>query len=220
MICLDSSRNIIRDSGYIEKDLSEKEFLVVDDWDTNEYHFEPYHSDKLVYLGEHDLCYSIYDLEKGLLTRSPYKTGPGMIQNWITTQITLEIPQLKKLLANKWINKSNASNKIKERDGDCCQLCGESDFRTLNVHHIVPRKSPFFDKDFINSPINQITLCSNCHSIEHHILRYGNADERKEHVKKLFELNGFNWGHFNRSDVFYAPIKEIERYNKGEFVIY
>lgn len=96
MICLDSSRNIIQDTDYIENDLSEKEFLVVDDWDNGEYHFEPYQSDRLVYLGEHDLCYSIYDLEKGLLTRSPYKTRPGMIQSWITTQLTLEIPHLKK----------------------------------------------------------------------------------------------------------------------------
>ena len=217
MICLDSSRNIIQDTDYIENDLSEKEFLVVDDWDNGEYHFEPYQSDRLVYLGEHDLCYSIYDLEKGLLTRSPYKTRPGMIQSWITTQLTLEIPHLKKLVKNQWVKGKYVPEKIKERDNYTCQLCGENDVRVLNVHHIVPRKSPFITKDFIHSPLNQITLCANCHRIEHHILRYGNGDERKEHVKRMLCINGFNWTRYTNS-AYYMPIKDIEKWNKIEFL--
>ena len=57
MIGLDSSRNIIRDMKYIEKDLSKKEFLVIDNYNPYEYHFEPYQSDNLIYLAEKDLTY-------------------------------------------------------------------------------------------------------------------------------------------------------------------
>ena len=42
MIGLDSSRNIIRDMSYVKKDLSEKEFLVIDDYKdiANNHHFD------------------------------------------------------------------------------------------------------------------------------------------------------------------------------------
>jgi len=47
-------------------------------------------------------------------------------------------------------------NKIKERDGNCCQLCGE--IHRLEVHHI--------DYDKKNNDINNlITLCKKCHGI-------------------------------------------------------
>lgn len=217
MICLDSSRNIIRKPDYIERDLSKKEFLVVDNYDPFEYHFEPYESDNLVYLGEKDLTYSIKDLEKGLLVRAPYKVDENHIQSWIVRFIEFTIPQLKKILENKGITKTNAPIQIKERDNNRCQLCGETDIRTLNVHHIVPRKSPFITKDFIHSPMNQITLCANCHRIEHYVLKHGNEAERKEHVARLFEINGFDVeGHLNSG--FYAPVKDIRKWNKIEFL--
>lgn len=217
MIGLDSSRNIIRDMKYIEKDLSKKEFLVIDNYDPFEYHFEPYQSDNLIYLAEKDLTYSIKDLEKGLIVRAPYRMGKDHIQSVIDPCIELEIHQLKKILKNKGITKTNASEKIKERDDYCCQLCGETDFRTLNVHHIVPRKSPFIPKSFIHSPLNQITLCANCHSIEHHVLRYGNDTERKEHIKRMLCINGFNWKD-NLDDSYYVPINDIARENKIEYL--
>lgn len=222
MICLDSARNIIRNDDYlINNGLSGKEYLIIDDWENGEYHFEEYDSEKLIYLSEYDLVYSIADLEKGILYTAPKRTGKDTV-HWITGPLIniIEIPQLKKLLKNKMINKTNASTKIKERDDDCCQLCGESDYRTLNVHHIVPRKSPFIHKSFIHSPMNQITLCANCHSIEHHVMRYGNDDERREHVERLFRLNGFNWDKYHRNSEYYISIKEIEAWNTGKFKLY
>ena len=82
MIGLDRSRNIIRDMSYVKKDLSEKEFLVIDDYKdiANNHHFEPYSSNNLIYLGEMDLVYSIYDLKKGLLLRAPWRVGKDYIQ--------------------------------------------------------------------------------------------------------------------------------------------
>lgn len=46
--------------------------------------------------------------------------------------------------------------KIKERDGNCCQLCGET--KKLEVHHID------YDKNN-NEENNLITLCRKCHGI-------------------------------------------------------
>ncbi|ATZ60066.1 hypothetical protein BK798_06325 [Methanobrevibacter smithii] len=217
MIGLDSSRNIIRDMKYIEKDLSKKEFLVIDNYNPYEYHFEPYQSDNLIYLAEKDLTYSIKDLKNGLIVRAPYRVGKDYIQSVIDPCIELKIPQLTKILKNRGITKTNASEKIKERDDCCCQLCGETDFRTLNVHHIVPRKSPFIPESFIHSPMNQITLCANCHSIEHYVLRNEDATERKEHIKRMLCINGFNWKD-NLDDSYYAPIKDITRENKIEYL--
>lgn len=49
--------------------------------------------------------------------------------------------------------------KIKERDGKCCQLCGET--HKLEVHHID------YDKNN-NEENNLITLCRRCHCITNH----------------------------------------------------
>lgn len=224
MICLDSNRNVVRnDNHIIENGLSDREFLIIDsvcedDGRIKEYHFEDYNSTKLIYLGEYDLVYSIADLEKGVLYIAPKRTGKDRV-HWITGPLLnrIEIPMLKKLLKNKGITKTNASKLIKERDNNCCQLCGETDVRTLNVHHIVPRKSPFIFKSFIDSPINQITLCANCHRIEHYVLENGDENERKEHVKKMFMINGYNWKD-TLADVYYASMEDIRRYNKIEFL--
>lgn len=75
----------------------------------------------------------------------------------------------------------------------------------------MPRKSPFIPESFIHSPMNQITLCANCHSIEHYVLRNGDATERKEHIKRMLCINGFNWKD-NLDDSYYAPIKVLTRY--------
>lgn len=211
MIVFDCNRNISHDE-YVES-LSSEEFLVIDADEVNGiygYHYEPYVSERLIYFKEWDLIYSVVDLEKGVLSYAPKKNG----KCYVTPELyKIEIPSLKKLLKNKEITKSNAPDLIKERDGYVCQLCGETDVRTLNVHHIVPRKSPFVVNDFIDSPLNQITLCSNCHRIEHHVLKYGSIEERKEHVKRLFMINGFNWKR-GVSSGFYASMDEIRQWNK------
>ena len=207
MIGLDVSRNIMEDMSSLEH-FSEEEFVIVDDISSGKYHFEPYSSNRLIYLAEMDLIYSINDLEKGLLIRAPRKIDETHCSNWLVRDITYIIPQLEKLLRNIGITKSNAPEKIKERDGCCCQLCGEKDFRTLQVHHIVPRKNPIILESFIHSPVNQITLCANCHRIEHYISRHGNENERKNHVKRLFEFTGFNWDD-RLSSAYYASTEDI-----------
>lgn len=220
MICLDSNRNIIKNDDYIIKNgLSDREFLIIDNWENEEYHFEDCNSSKLIYLGEYDLVYSIADLEKGILFIAPKRTGEDTV-SWITGPLLnrIEIPLLKRLLKNKGINKTNASKRIKERDNNRCQLCGESDKRVLNVHHIVPRKSPFVTDSFIHSPINQITLCANCHRIEHHVLEHGNKSEREAHVKKMFDINGLHYRNDKLGEHFYESMEVIKNYNKIEFI--
>ena len=219
MICLDSNRNIIQDSDFLETGLSGWEYLIIEDWENGEYHFEKHDSEKLIYLGEHDLVYSIADLNKGVLFIAPKRMGEDTVR-WITGPLLniIQIPQLKKLLKNKGITKTNASKQIKERDNHCCQLCGETDERGLNVHHIVPRKSPFVTESFIHSPINQITLCANCHRIEHHVLEHGSKSERKAHVEKMFDINGLHYRNDKLGEHFYESMEVIKNYNKIEFI--
>ena len=220
MICLDSNRNIIQDDVYIiENGLKDREFLIIDDWENGKYHFEGYDSKKLIYLGEHDLVYSIADLEKGLLFIAPKRVSRDRV-SWITGPLLniITIPKLKRLLRNKGITKTNAPMMIKERDNNCCQLCGETDVRTLNVHHIVPRKSPFVTNSFINSPINQITLCANCHRIEHYVLEHGDKLEREAHVKRMFDINGLNYRKDKLGEYLYESMDVIKEYNKIEFI--
>lgn len=216
MIGLDSSRNLMTDMDHIENDLKEKEFLVITNWDDDlEYHFESYDSDNLIYLQEVDIVYSIYDLEKGLLLKAPIRLTGDVIRNVGPVCWELYIPQLKKLLKNRFITKSNAGKQIKERDCFTCQLCGEQDKRVLNTHHIVPRSSPFTSKSFIDSPVNQITLCANCHTIEHYILEHGSRAEIRSHVKRMFEVNGYDW---DTNDGFDIPMNEIRKWNKIEIL--
>lgn len=77
-------------------------------------------------------------------------------------------PEHKRFLTrSKW---KKTALKIRERDNWECQICGmtqeehlEKYFRSLNVHHINPRKiepKNAYDED------NLITLCRVCHSVE------------------------------------------------------
>ena len=211
MIALDSSRNIMDNKNLVNA-FSTSEFVVIDNMETGNYHFESVYSDNIIYLQELDLFYSIADLDKGLLYYAPIRSGKDTARFYVGPALyEFEIPALKKLLKNKGITKSNASSKIKERDGYTCQLCGETDVRTLNVHHIIPRISPFFTKSFIESPVNQITLCANCHRIEHHVLAHGKTSERKIHVERLFEINGYKYCK-KLNPVAYETMKTLREY--------
>ena len=211
MICLDSNRNIIKNPKYIEKDLSNKEFLIIEDMDTGKSHFESYHSDKLIYLGEYDLVYSIHDLHKGTLYIAPQKDGKDFVK-WVAGPSIhiIQIPQLIKLIDNQFVTKSNAVSEIKERDNYTCQVCGNTDERVLHVHHIVPRKNPIIAEDFINSPINQITLCANCHNIAHHTLKHGTKFQRQELVQSLFDLTGYNYARYTWSNAYCMKPSEFK----------
>ncbi len=63
-----------------------------------------------------------------------------------------------KLALKQW------SLKIKERDGYTCQLCGETNKSILEAHHMKHKsKFPELQFDFNNG----ITLCLNCHVLQH-----------------------------------------------------
>ena len=83
-------------------------------------------------------------------------------------------------------------NKIKERDGNCCQLCGE--VNNLKIHHI--------DYDMENNNENNlITICKKCRNIVNHnrqfwILVFIGLNSNSKIVKK-------GWGleiHFINND--------------------
>lgn len=98
MIVLDKSRNVVHDSNIINL-YSNDEFLVVDDPENGKYHFEKGYSDKIIYLQEHDLFYSIKDLEKGLLFYAPIRCGENSAR-FVTMDCRCEIPDLKCIIAN------------------------------------------------------------------------------------------------------------------------
>lgn len=54
--------------------------------------------------------------------------------------------------------RSHVDDEKKKSEG--CSVCGLTDFRCLDFHHIHGRSSP-----------EVIVLCANCHRIEHHQLR-------------------------------------------------
>jgi predicted restriction endonuclease len=83
--------------------------------------------------------------------------------------ITYNILQLAKLINNIQISKTN-KNAVIERDNYQCQVCGFDDIRTLEVHHIIPKSSPFFTREWIQDPINLITVCTNDHRIIHRVI--------------------------------------------------
>lgn len=96
MIALDKSHNLIENF----EDLFEgEEFLVVDDIDNLQYHFEPYSSNKLLYLKEKDLIYFIKDLEKGIIIHTPRRTGKNTVTSPLKYIEEESYPDLKKILS-------------------------------------------------------------------------------------------------------------------------
>jgi hypothetical protein len=62
-----------------------------------------------------------------------------------------------------------------------------------------------------------ITLCANCHRIEHHVLEHGSKSERKAHVEKMFDINGLHY-RGKIGEHLYESIEVIKEYNKIEFL--
>lgn len=103
MIVLDNSRNVVHNSK-LEKAFLNKEFLVVTDPENKKYHFEKGYSDKIIYLQENDLFYSIYDLEKGLLFYAPIRCGEDSAWFVLRSGFREEIPNLKTIIAKSRIH--------------------------------------------------------------------------------------------------------------------
>ena len=110
--------------------------------------------------------------------------------------------------------------------GGKCERCGyDKNIAALDFHHINPDEKEFqIDmRHFSNHSLEKlqaeldkcILLCANCHRIEHHVLEHGTHKERKEHVERLFKINGLNWRDPNH-DAFYAPMCDIRKWNKIE----
>lgn len=164
---------------------------------------------RFLYMMESDYVYSM-NIKNGTIVPALRKNKGCPIP-----PIEQQIPKLERLIKNCHIFNDNR-DKILERDKYKCQSCGHDDYRTLAVHHIVPRSSPFMVKSFIRSAMNVITLCSNCHSKHHYIMKHGLVDEREAEIKRLLLLNGFNMKGFDEE--YYIGMDEINEYNKLAFI--
>ena len=61
-------------------------------------------------------------------------------------------------------------NLVLDRDGWRCQNCGSS--KELQVHHLTKRSQ--LGDDALE---NLITLCVDCHGLQHHIQKHGGGEE-------------------------------------------
>lgn len=139
-------------------------------------------SDELIYLAEEDFVFKIVNLEEKTISFAPKFTGRKEEFKLFDEQGFPEIhfSYLKKLVKNFYIKNDNNREAILKRDQNMCQLCGFNDTHALEMHHIVSKKSPFMIEEFIHSPLNLITLCANCHSIQHHIMRNETEEVREK----------------------------------------
>lgn len=172
-------------------------------------------NDDLIYLGEYDVVAHLHDHVKGELTPVYQYIGEGKVKGhpclWME-----DIPQIQKLIKNTLINSHKQISKIKARDNFQCQVCGFDDEMALEVHHIVPRTSPFVSENFIKSPLNCITLCANCHRIAQKTLMNGTINERGDSVKRLGEING--WRLERIAPNFYEPHSVFKKWRDIEFL--
>lgn len=168
----------------------------------------------MIYLAEEDFVFKIVNLEEETLSFAPKFTGRKEEFKLFDEQSFPEIhfPYLKKLVKNFYIKNDNNREAILKRDQNMCQLCGFNDTRALEMHHIVSKKSPFMIEEFIHSPLNLITLCANCHSIQHHIMRNETEEVREKNIKRLYEINGANLR--GMEDELHISEKEIRNWNK------
>jgi hypothetical protein len=187
-------------------------------WDISGIGFVSGKSDKLIYLGEMDYVYYIHDLESGVLLIAFRKDKNQRTDSSKKNQcISKTIPNLKKLIKNCEIKTDTNRKGILERDQYKCQLCGFADKRALSIHHIVPRSTPFIMKDVIKNPSNVITLCANCHAIQHSILLKDDKIEREMSIKTMLECNGFL--HQKLPEEYWISMSDIKNWNKGIYTI-
>jgi 5-methylcytosine-specific restriction endonuclease McrA len=74
--------------------------------------------------------------------------------------------------------------RVFERDNYQCRRCGCDDRRVLNAHHVKPRnRNPGLALDVENG----ITLCANCHKIEH-VINPVRPVRRKKYTRRDSEL--------------------------------
>lgn len=167
----------------------------------------------LIYFGEQDFVGHKHDTDDFPLTFPPF----NLPQKCGVCAFVGEMPkQIEKLIQNTYIKTGSNVDQIKARDNFQCQICGFDDRRALEVHHIVPRSSPFVIKSFIRSPLNCITLCANCHRINQYILRYGEDWEREQSVKEMGDLNGWNMKWFD--SMFYESHQIFKEYKDIKFL--
>lgn len=166
-------------------------------------------NDDLIYLGEYDVVAHLHDKTKGEFTPVYEALSGGLIKSHCVIWIE-DIPQIQKLIKNTFMKSDNQTSQIKARDGFKCQLCGFDEDMALEVHHIVPKSSPFVPESFIRNPINCITLCANCHRITQSILRDGFDHEREKSVKEMGEINGWNMKWFD--EMFYESHEVFKEY--------
>ena len=55
-------------------------------------------------------------------------------------------------------------NSMKPPEKILCEVCGEKETCTLELHHIIPKSDP----RCTNHPYNLAVICSSCHSKHHH----------------------------------------------------
>lgn len=161
-------------------------------------------NNSLIYLGEQDHVNHIHN-------KFIYKQDLEYDHKSRVCGFVGDIPQIYKLIDNTSIKTDGQTKKIVARDGFKCQVCGYDDKRALEVHHIVPRSSPFVADYFKRDPINCITLCANCHRIHQKILRDGGSGERQEAVRLLGDLNGWNMKWFDIN--FYESHKIFKKFS-------
>lgn len=149
----------------------------------------PGESDELIYLAEYDFVFHIENQPQCEINQVFEVISKNKIRRYGMVPFP-KIEKLEKLIKNSTINGDTNRDLILRRDGYKCQLCGWTDERVLMVHHIIPRSSPFKDKEYIRDPINLITLCANCHRAAHHIMKYGSDADRSEMNSYLIRLNG------------------------------
>lgn len=74
-----------------------------------------------------------------------------------------------------------------------CVVCGESRTEVLDLHHLDPsikenNVSRLSRKNMIIESKKCVVLCSNCHRMEHHLLRFGQTQlDKNAHVSQLVE---------------------------------
>lgn len=102
----------------------------------------------------------------------------------------------KEYISRAKINSKNEYLKDKQLLGELklggCVVCGESRIEVLDLHHLNPNIkedniSRLSRKKMLVESKKCVVLCSNCHRMEHHLLRNGKTQLNSAHVSQLVE---------------------------------